>query len=197
MRELVAARNATRCHVTVHHQPSPQPQLTDDVIVLRPWRSTDALWLCEVCQDPDIQRWTRVPVPYAMSDATSFIDDLAPTTWRNGTAAHFAVTDAASGRGLGAVGLVAVDRDASCAEIGYYLASFERGRGVATRAVVLIADWALSDLGLDRLEIHVDPRNTPSAAVAERSGFHAEQVLAQGSDPRAERHDTVVFVRVD
>jgi len=180
----------------VQHEPLSQPQLADDVIVLRPWRSTDAAWLCEVCQDPDIQRWTRVPVPYAMSDAASFVDDVAPVTWANGSAAHFAVTDAASGRGLGSVGLVAVDRDASCAEIGYYLASFERGRGSASRAVVLIADWALSDLGLDRLEIHVDPRNAPSAAVAERSGFHAERLLAQGSDPRAARHDTVVFVRV-
>lgn len=52
-----------RALVTELQWPSIQPELTDGVVTLRPWRSGDAPWVCEVCQDPDVQQWTRVPTP--------------------------------------------------------------------------------------------------------------------------------------
>ena len=53
---------------------------------------------------------------------------------------------AADGRLLGAVGLI--DRhDAARAEVGYWVAPWARGRGVAGRALALISRWALGPSG--------------------------------------------------
>ena len=51
----------------------PDPPLSDGVITLRPMTAKDADALTAACQDPEIARWTRVPVPYRRADALSWI----------------------------------------------------------------------------------------------------------------------------
>ena len=46
-----------------------------------------------------------------------------------------------------------------------------RGRGVATRAVRLVRDWAASELGLTTIELVIHEDNAPSHAVARAAGF--------------------------
>jgi RimJ/RimL family protein N-acetyltransferase len=56
-------------------------------------------------------------------------------------------------------------------EIGYWLDRAATGRGYATEAARTLVDLALSIPGIDRVEIHCDPRNRASAAVPRRLGF--------------------------
>jgi RimJ/RimL family protein N-acetyltransferase len=51
------------------------------------------------------------------------------------------------------------------------------GRGATTRALVLIAGWALAREGVARLQLRADTENEPSRRVAERAGFTFEGVL--------------------
>jgi len=169
------------------------PELTDGRLLVRPWRSEDASWLVVVCQDPEIQRWTRVPSPYTDGDAVRFVTDLAPSAWRDGRGWHAAITDAATGDGLGAVGVVPVPGLQGVAEVGYYAAAHRRRRGVASGAVALVVEWVWSATDLARLELHVDPRNRASAAVAVRCGFSLDGVLADRGVHRGERHDVAVY----
>ena len=46
-----------------------------------------------------------------------------------------------------------------------------RGRGVTVRAIVLLRDWAVRELGLTTLDILPHQDNVPSRIVAERAGF--------------------------
>jgi RimJ/RimL family protein N-acetyltransferase len=64
-----------------------------------------------------------------------------------------------------------VGLDAGAGEIGYWTAAEARGRGLTTRAVVLVRDWAHEALGLDTIEILAHRDNRPSQVVAERAGF--------------------------
>ena len=52
-----------------------------------------------------------------------------------------------------------------------------RPRASPGRALRLITDWALGELGLERVELHIDPENTASIRVAERCGYVREGVL--------------------
>lgn len=70
--------------------PDEQPALSDGIVAVRPWSSTDADWVFEARQDPDIQRWTRVPVPYTEADASGFVSELSSTNWKNQRGAHVA-----------------------------------------------------------------------------------------------------------
>ena len=148
----------------------PDPPLRDDVVALRDWARRDAAALVEICQDAEIPRWTLAPSPYGMADAHRFLNHVEDG-WATGATATLAIVDTYDGRLLGNAGLQAIDWDQQAADVGYMLAAPARGRGLATRAVGLLADWAFGPLGLSRLEIRAEVGNAPSQAVAQRAGF--------------------------
>jgi RimJ/RimL family protein N-acetyltransferase len=149
----------------------PDPPLSDGVIVLRGFRSTDVAALVEACQDPEIPRFTLVPSPYTEDHARAWLRRVAVGR-ASGTRMTFAIVDASAGAPLlGAAGLNVIDRDQSAADVGYWVAAPARGRGVATRAVELVAAWAFDTLGLARLELRAQAHNHASRAVAGRAGF--------------------------
>jgi RimJ/RimL family protein N-acetyltransferase len=155
-------------------QPRPaQPNLTDGVVNLRPWRATDAPAVFAACQDPEIPRFVPIPQPYTEADAEWFVRTSAAESVV-GPSAHFAVVDAVSDLLLGAI-----SRHGPAghrAAIGYWLAPEARGRGIATRAVRLLTDWSFATTGLIRMEIYTDVDNERSGRVAVRAGFEPEGI---------------------
>jgi RimJ/RimL family protein N-acetyltransferase len=149
----------------------PDPPLSDGVVALRAWTPADVPALVEACQDPEIPRWTPVPSPYGETEARAYLRRAADG-WDGGARATFAVVDAGDrGPPLGAADLHAFDWDLRVADVGYWVAAPARGRGVARRAVELLAGWAFGTLGLERLELHANEGNAASQAVARRAGF--------------------------
>ncbi|WP_432525013.1 GNAT family N-acetyltransferase [Kineococcus sp. SYSU DK006] len=184
--------------------PTEQPTLHADGIRLRPWRADDADAVHTACQDRDIQRWTTVPVPYGPDAADALVRTVAPQQWQAHTGALFAVTstdnssdrdgaDSADAGVLASCGLVCVDADERVAEVGYWAAPWARGRGVMRRAVRLLAEWATTEGGLDRLELYVDVENHPSRALARAIGASEEGVLRKKALHRGERRDMVLY----
>jgi RimJ/RimL family protein N-acetyltransferase len=118
--------------------------------------------------DPEIAKWLdQVPQPYTLEDAHAYIAGLGEEA--------FAVTDVASGRVLGSIGIRRSEDDVG--EIGYWIRGEARGRGTTTRAVTLLARWALTEGGLARLQLRADVENVASLRVAEKAGFKLEGVL--------------------
>ena len=66
-------------------------------------------------------------------------------------------------------------------EIGYWCRARFAGQGYTTEAVRGIAAFAFDTLGARRVGILCDPRNRPSARVAERAGFRLEGELRNES----------------
>jgi RimJ/RimL family protein N-acetyltransferase len=147
-------------------------ELTDGVVALRHWLEDDAPAIVEcVDGDPDITLWLDlVPQPYTLEDARSYIAGTAGVEQET-----FAVTDAESGRILGAIGL-GHSVDGVC-EIGYWIRADARGRGATTRALVLLSREALGREGVERVQLRADVENVSSCRVAEKAGFTREGVL--------------------
>lgn len=164
----------------------PDPPLGDGVITLRGFAPPDVAPIVEICQDPEIPRWTLVPRSYGEDDARDYFARVAEGL-AAGTRASFAIVDANDGRLLGTAGLMTIDWTLGCAEIGYMLGAHARGRGAASRAVRLLAGWAFGTLGLERLELHIDRHNVRSRAVAARTGF------ACVAEPVVQRPETAHF----
>ena len=143
---------------------------------LRAWRADDAAAIHDACQDPEIQRFTTVPSPYRRADAEWFlahhVHDVA-----DAGGACFAV-EALDGPGLvGSIALLHARPEPGrgiVGEIGYWVAPWARGRGYVTDALGVVVAWAFAERAVDRLELLVDPENTPSRAVARRAGFTEE-----------------------
>jgi RimJ/RimL family protein N-acetyltransferase len=83
-----------------------------------------------------------------------------------------------------------------CGEIAYGVAPQARGRGVASEAVRLLTDWAFTTLGLERVQLKIDPRNAASIRVAEKSGYQREGLLRSAVTVRGHRTDVFVYSRL-
>jgi len=170
------------------------PRLTDGVVLIRPWITEDAPAVFAACQDPEIGRWTNVPQPYLREHAEGFIAHSIQA-WRDGSAAMFAITDAQSGRVLGSI--TREPMNGHIAEFGYWLAAEARGRGAATRALSLIAEWTLATTDAIRLESYTDAGNDRSGAVLLRAGFEREGVRrAWDLDRAGNPIDSIFYVRL-
>jgi RimJ/RimL family protein N-acetyltransferase len=169
----------------------PEPPLRDRVIALRPFTLDDVEWVTEGCQDPGVAQFTGVPQPYTLDHAREWIGGHDERRTR-GEAMHLAVTAAADGEPLGAVGLQEVNWAHLRAEIGYWVGPWARGREAAPRAVRALAAHAF-EIGLHRIEILPYVDNPASQRVAEKAGAHREGVLRSYFLARGERHDCVMY----
>ncbi|MEM6334471.1 MAG: GNAT family N-acetyltransferase [Planctomycetota bacterium] len=59
-------------------------------------------------------------------------------------------------------------------EIGYWLTTQARGKGIATRAVKTLLDLTFGELGFHRALLRIAPDNHASVAIAERLGLECE-----------------------
>jgi RimJ/RimL family protein N-acetyltransferase len=175
---------------TLHAMPPLRlPTLTDGAITLRAKREADLDAIVAACQDPEIPHWTSVPSPYTRADARAFLR-ISEASARAGASADLIAVDE-DDQLLGAFSLMELRRRPAYGEIGYWLAPWSRGRGVATRAVVLLRDWARAELGVTLIEILVHDDNGPSRRVAERAGF-----ADTGEQRRARRDGSGMRLRV-
>lgn len=79
------------------------------------------------------------------------------------------------------------------AEVGVLLAAPARGRGIVTRTVAAMLDWAVTERGMLRVEWKCAPGNEPSRRLAERLGFTHEGTLREAFPVRDERQDLEVW----
>jgi RimJ/RimL family protein N-acetyltransferase len=82
------------------------------------------------------------------------------------------------------------------AEMSYWVFPPFRGRGYASRAVRLACEWTFAELGVERMELYVEPDNAASRSAALRAGFIEEGVLRARERFGDERRDMVVYSRL-
>ena len=166
----------------------PDPPLSDGGITLRPMDERDLPAIERAASDAEILRWfdlhTRSPGDYL---------EAKREAWAEGAGASFAICDAT--RPETCLGHVFIERDDDGrGSVGYWLLEDARGKGRATRAVRLMASWALPEMRLGRLQLHTDPENVASQRVAERAGFAREGVRRAYNGRRdGTRADAVVY----
>ncbi len=159
---------------------------------MRPWSPEDADSIHQACQDPEIIRWTTVPYPYTQDHAASFAD-FSAATWQEQAGALFAVVDETTDAVLASCGLVDVDESDGTVEVGYWVAPWARGRGVATAATKAVTKWAIEELGAQRVSLEAASANIGSQQVALNAGFSREGVQRSKAARFGERRDMVLF----
>jgi RimJ/RimL family protein N-acetyltransferase/ADP-ribose pyrophosphatase YjhB (NUDIX family) len=173
--------------------PGPQPELTDGVVVLRPWRDED-IDPTRLGHDEEIARWFGFEEVVPSRDRQA----QAVARWRASYADDRSTVNFVVEHAGMPVGSVEVRRkEGGIGELSWILYAGHRGRGLATRAVSLLVDYALTDLQLTRVEAYVNRENQRSLQVATRAGLRREGLLRGRENLFGERHDTVLFARLD
>jgi len=144
---------------------------------LRPPSESEAADALSMLLDPDIAQWNPGPDRLDLDEVRAWCRRGAD--WSDGSHATFSALDATSGRLLGNVSLHKIDREQQDAEIGYRVAPWARGQGVATAGVAAVARWAFAALALVRIEAFHAVVNVGSCRVAEKAGFPWEGTMRQ------------------
>jgi RimJ/RimL family protein N-acetyltransferase len=171
--------------------PLPAAPLETDRLVLRQWTDADIPQIFEICQDPEIRRWTTVPSPYQLKDAEWYVREWAAKQFDAGTEATFAVSVKETGQIAGAIALMGLAAGAPVltGEVGFWANPATRGRGYLTEALRELVRWGFDDLGLHRIIWQAHDGNAASLRVAEKAGFTMVGKQRQSHRHQGERID--------
>jgi RimJ/RimL family protein N-acetyltransferase len=165
-------------------------ELESERLLLRPPTADDAGPTRRMLADDDIRRWN--PGPEDQSEAGLRTWCARQGDWSDGSHATLWVFDRSGGDLLGTVSLFKIDHAQADAEVGYRVAAWARGGGIATEAMRVLADWAFPALGLVRVQLFHAVANPASCRVAEKVGFRHEGTLRQsyvyGDGTRHDEH---------
>ncbi|HZZ10273.1 MAG TPA: GNAT family protein [Paraburkholderia sp.] len=107
---------------------------------------------------------------------------------------HHAVIDLATGKAVGTLALMRIDRANGVIEVGHvtYSPRLKRTR-IATEAMFLLMHYVFDTLGYRRFEWKCDSLNGPSRTAALRYGFTFEGIFRQAIVYRERNRDTAWF----
>ena len=169
----------------------PQPELTDGVVVLRPWRDED-IEPAIAGHDEEMSYWFGWDVVTPSYDQHA----AAVERWRTSYAEGRSMVGFVIEHEGSVVGSVDVqDRGDHVGELSWTLYAGQRGHGYATRAVRMLVDYAIDELEMTRVEARVDPRNERSLRVATRAGLRREGVV-RGIGDRKDATGHVLLARL-
>ena len=168
-----------------------EPTLTDGVVTLRPFVETD-IDAHVAGEDDQARLWFGHPGQSSRDGMLEVVE-----RWRREREAGTRLTFAIHHEGA-VVGNAELRPRGEVASLSWMLYAGHRGQGYATRAVRLIADYAIEHLGARRVQAEVDPRNAESLRVATRSGLRREgiQRLEPGMADRGDATGMTVYARL-
>ena len=158
--------------------PTEVPTLTRGLITLRKPHLDDTQAVFDGCQDPLIPRFTAISTDYSMAHALDYVQrtDASVRTQRelpfvieygNGDDRVFA----------GTISFHSLSVKNSVGELGYWMTSSMRGKGIATTAARMLTDYGFATIGFKRIEAIVDRDNVASLKLLDSAGYQREGLL--------------------
>ena len=169
--------------------------VSNGLITIRRYDTVDVPCLCEAAREssPEVSVWLPwCHSQYSMEESLEWIL-RSGKRWDEKREFHFGIFDSQTGAFVGGVGLNELKPEHRLANLGYWVRTAWTGRGVATAAASLAAEFGFEELLLDRIEILAALGNKPSQQVARKLGAHKEGILRNRLVIHGRAHDAVVF----
>jgi RimJ/RimL family protein N-acetyltransferase len=164
--------------------------LSDGEVLLRRALPSDAADVVEVYSEADVRHWMLWDDE--LPDEAEALANIARSeeAWAEGSWAVFRIV--VDGHVVGGANLQFLAYDV--AEASYFLRASARGRGIATRALLMATDWGFRERGLARVFLRCHPENAGSVGLAERAGFTYEGLERQSAaHPDGRRFNSRVY----
>ncbi|MFD7702735.1 GNAT family N-acetyltransferase [Streptomyces caelestis] len=172
--------NARTSSSPAHTPPRVLPEVRGHGLCLRAWdpesRADVETWLRGLT-DPEFRRWNTPLHPIVDADGARESPRRGARRVADGTGAPFRIAGAGTGTAPGHVGVDGIHPVPRRAAVGYWVLPEARGRGVATRALRLVAHRAFTGPGPHRLEPDHAVGHGASCRTAGRCGFRHEGTM--------------------
>jgi len=168
------------------------PTLEADGLRLRPWRESDVPRIVEACSDERTMTWLgTMPDPYDESHAHAWLEHQRENR-ATGDSVVWAVVDPTDDVALASVSFFHFHPELEL-EIGFWTHPDARGRGVMSRAMARVVDYAFEDLGVRRVMAGAAVDNAASRHVIEANGLTAWGTERFGTRIRSGPADAVFY----
>lgn len=165
------------------------PTLKTPGAVLRPLKLSDAKALFAAHGDEQTHHYWSSPAHRDVAQTRRY---LAATMDIPNTLA-WAITES-GGEALGRIALF--ELRPGVGEIGIILAPAATGKGLASRALTLVCDFAFKELDMHRIAADIDPDNSASISLFLRCGFQREALLRANWKTHLGIRDSVIMAKL-
>jgi len=170
-------------------RPPQAPILEAHGVVLRPLETADAEALFAAHGDAETHKYWASPAHGSVEETARYIEETLATP-----GAHVWAITESGGEALGRIALF-VPRD-GVGEIGIVMRREATGRGLASKAVNLVVEYAFAELGLHRIAADIDPDNNASISLFLRAGFQREGLLRGNWKTHLGVRDSVIMAKL-
>lgn len=164
-----------------------------DRVTLRELKKSDRKWVAKYANNKKIWQNLRdiMPHPYTLEDADMFLQMVA----LENPISTFAIEW--NGKPAGVCGLnLKTDIYRNSCEIGYWIAEPYWSKGIATKAVKQLVEYAFGTLNMQRVHTGVFEYNKASMRVLEKCGFEKEAVFKNALTKDGKLYNEVRYARI-
>lgn len=151
--------------------------LKDDVISLRTPEPEDLELMYAMENDTTLWSVGNTTLPYSRYTLRLYLEQSNQDLYAERQARFVIIL--ASGEGAGMIDLVDFDPLNSRSEVCIGLLGKHRGKGIATRALTLLCEYAIKKLHINQLYAYIPEWNEESLRLFEKNGFKNGALLKQ------------------
>ena len=167
------------------------PPLRGDLITLREVAVSDVYALFTLFSDPAVSAYMAPPPPTLAKFAGFVAWSLQER--KKGRGLCFGIVPDGMTAAVGILQIRSLDPASSSAEWGFVLSSHFWSSGVFVDAANVLVEFALTTVGVDRLEARIALRNRRAHAAVQKLGARPESTLASSSDQGVPRDPELVW----
>ncbi|HIU46119.1 MAG TPA: GNAT family N-acetyltransferase [Candidatus Fimadaptatus faecigallinarum] len=146
------------------------PELETERLKLRKLRMSDAQDMYEYSRDPEVARHVLWDAHTSVSETRGYLR-YALRQYRQDQPASWGIELKQTGRLIGTIGFMWINRDHNSAEVGYSLARAQWNKGLMSEALEAVLEEGFMDLGLHRIEAQHEVDNPASGRVMVKCGM--------------------------
>jgi len=151
--------------------------ITTERLFLRPFTTSDVPTVAQICNNYNLVKSTLLlPYPYTKADAMSWISTHYEGV-KNYVNVSLAIVKKETNTLIGSISL-SIKQQHNHAEMGYWIAEEEWGKGYGTEAAKALLNYAFNELHLHRVHAKFFTTNPASGKIMQKCGMQHEGTLA-------------------
>lgn len=171
---------------------NPFPNLITKRLILRKIDQADMAEILVLRSDPDTMKYIPRPLLKTNEEALEHIATI-DTKLEANEGINWAITLKEDKKMIGIIGHYRIQPEHYRAEIGYILLPEFHGKGIISEAVIEVINYGFNSMGLNSIEAIIDPKNTASEKVLQKTGFLKEAHLLENEFFEGRFLDKVIY----
>lgn len=173
------------------------PVLESDRLRLRRITQADAEAIFFLRSDENAMRYIDKERAADINEAVRLINVIEEAIVKNEAITWALELKDGNGELAGAIGFWRIIKEHFRAEIGYTLHPGQWGKGIMSEALKMVIEFGFRQMQLHSIEAHINPGNTASAVLLEKSGFVREGYFREDYYFRGKFLDTAVYTLLE